>query len=84
MLSGHFGNGVEAVKKAFIQRRLRAGIEELFYYLLISLVRKALKLRASGAKSGTPYKMGHKGKVFFFSRGKPPFSRNFTPKTIPA
>ena len=75
MLRGHFSNGVDAVKKAFVQRRLGAGIEELFYYLLISLIRKALKLSASGAKPGTPHEMGHKGNVFFFSRGEPPFSK---------
>ena len=64
MLRWHFGNGVEAVKKAFVQRRLAAGIEELFYYLLISLLRKALKLSASGAKPGPPHEMGHKFNVF--------------------
>ena len=77
MLRGHFGNRVEAVKKEFVQRRLGAGIEELFYYLLISLIRKVLKLSASGAKPGAPHEMGHKGNVFFFSRGQPPLSSNF-------
>jgi len=77
MLRGHFGNGMEAVKKAFVQRRLGFGSEELFYHRFISLLGKALKLRAIAAESGTPHEMGYKGNVFFINRGQPPFSGNF-------
>ena len=83
MLRGHFGNGMEAVKKAFVQRRLGFGSEELFYHRFISLLGKALKLRAIAAESGTPHEMGHKGNVFSVGRGHPPLPRNVPFRLIP-